>query len=99
MQTHDLPGKTQSDAGAFQLGGIERNKDFFLAFRTDRATIIRYSDHDGFGIVDFRRDFYFVASACRAFFTRLTSTCDNWSASAYNRISSDFSTYEQTAPA
>ena len=59
MQTHDLPGKTQSDAGAFRFGGIERNKDFFLAFRTDRAAIIRYSDHDGFGIVDFRRDFYF----------------------------------------
>ena len=44
MQSHDLTGKTQSDAGAFLLCREERNKDLILALTTDRKSVIGNTD-------------------------------------------------------
>ena len=48
VQSHDLSRKAQAYAGAFLLGGEERNEDFFLAFLADRGAVVEDIYYDVF---------------------------------------------------
>ena len=53
VQSHDLTRKTESDAGAFLLGCVERHENLLLAFLADREAIVSDIDDDMLREIDF----------------------------------------------
>ena len=56
VQAHYLAGETQSDAGAFLLGGEEWDEDLVLALAADRGAVVIYIYHSLFGCCDLCAD-------------------------------------------